>query len=70
MTEFLPVTLTSSLNRQRYSHELKRQIVDASFVPGASAAGRILTVYTSLTLDEVIKRTAQVRRNVTLKDLF
>ena len=38
MTEFLPVTLTSSLNRQRYSHEFKRQIVEASLSPCTSIA--------------------------------
>lgn len=38
MTDFLPVTLTPSLDRQRYSREFKRQIVEASLVPGASIA--------------------------------
>ena len=38
MTEFLPITLTSSLNRQRYSHEFKRQIVEASLSPSTSIA--------------------------------
>lgn len=39
MTDFLPVTLTpASLARQRYSHEFKRQIVEASLAVGASIA--------------------------------
>lgn len=38
MTEFLPVTLTQPLDRQRYSHEFKRQIVEASLTPGTSIA--------------------------------
>lgn len=38
MTEFLPVTLTPYLDRQRYSHEFKRQIVEESMSPGASVA--------------------------------
>ena len=38
MTDFLPVTLTSSLNRQRYSREFKRQIVEASLSPSTSIA--------------------------------
>jgi len=38
MTEFLPVTLTPHLDRQRYSHEFKRQIVEESLTSGASIA--------------------------------
>jgi len=38
MTEFLPVTLTQPLGRQRYSHEFKRQIVEASLSPNTSIA--------------------------------
>lgn len=38
MTDFLPVTLTPSLDRQRYSREFKRQIVEASLSPGTSIA--------------------------------
>ena len=38
MTDFLPVILNRPLDRQRYSHELKRQIVEASLTPGASIA--------------------------------
>jgi transposase-like protein len=38
MTEFLPITLTQPLDRQRYSHEFKRQIVEASLTPGTSIA--------------------------------
>lgn len=38
MTDFLPVTLTPSLKRQRYSHECKRRIVEASLAPDASMA--------------------------------
>ena len=38
MTDFLPVTLTPYLDRQRYSHEFKRQIVEESLTPGASIA--------------------------------
>lgn len=38
MTDFLPVTLTPSLDRQRYSHEFKRQIVEESMTPGVSIA--------------------------------
>ena len=38
MTDFLPVTLTSSLNRHRYSLEFKRQIVEESLAPGTSIA--------------------------------
>lgn len=38
MTDFLPVTLTPYLDRQRYSREFKRQIVEASLAPGASIA--------------------------------
>ena len=38
MNDFLPVTLTSPLNRHRYSHEFKRQIVEESLAPGASIA--------------------------------
>jgi len=43
MTDFLPVTLTPSLDRQRYSREFKRQIVEASLAPGASIATVALT---------------------------
>ena len=43
MTDFLPVTLSPSLGRQRYSHEFKRQIVEASHVSGASIAGVALS---------------------------
>jgi transposase-like protein len=38
MTEFFPITLTQPLDRQRYSHEFKRQIVEASLTPGTSIA--------------------------------
>jgi transposase len=38
MTDFLPVTLTPSLDRQRYSREFKRQIVEESLTSGASIA--------------------------------
>ncbi len=38
MTDFLPVILNRSLDRQRYSREFKRQIVEASLVPGTSIA--------------------------------
>jgi transposase-like protein len=38
MTDFLPVILNQPLDRQRYSREFKRQIVEASLVPGASIA--------------------------------
>lgn len=38
MIDFLPVTLTPSLDRQRYSREFKRQIVEESLTPGASIA--------------------------------
>jgi transposase len=38
MTDFLPVTLTSSLNRHRYSLEFKRQIVEESLELGTSIA--------------------------------
>ena len=38
MTDFLPVTLTPSLGRQRYSREFKRQIVEESLTSGASIA--------------------------------
>lgn len=38
MTDFLPVTLTPFLSRQRYSHEYKRQIVEKSLSPGTSIA--------------------------------
>lgn len=43
MTDFLPVILNQPLDRQRYSHEFKRQIVEASFVPGASTAAVALS---------------------------
>jgi len=36
MTDFLPVTLTQPLDRQRYSLEFKRQIVEASLTRGTS----------------------------------
>lgn len=42
MNDFLPVTLTSPLNRHRYSHEFKRQIVEESLAPGASIAALAL----------------------------
>lgn len=38
MTEFLPILLTQPMNRQRYSREFKRQIVETSLAPGASIA--------------------------------
>ena len=38
MTDFLPVTLTPSLARRQYSREFKRQIVEASLLPGTSIA--------------------------------
>lgn len=38
MTDFLPVILNRPLDRQRYSREFKRQIVEASLTPGASIA--------------------------------
>ena len=38
MTDFLPVILNRPLDRQRYSHEFKRQIVEASLTPGTSIA--------------------------------
>lgn len=38
MTDFLPVTLTPSLGRQRYSREFKCQIVEESLTSGASIA--------------------------------
>ena len=38
MTDFLPVILNQPLDRQRYSREFKRQIVEASLTPGASIA--------------------------------
>ena len=38
MTDFLPVILNWSLDRQRYSHAYKRQVVEASLVTGASIA--------------------------------
>lgn len=43
MTEFLPVISTTSLDRQRYSLAFKRQMVEASFVLGASIAGVALS---------------------------
>jgi transposase len=43
MTEFLPVTSTPSLDRQRYSHAFKRQIVEESLLSGASIAGVALS---------------------------
>ena len=38
MTDFLPVILNRPLDRQRYSREFKRQIVEVSLSPGASIA--------------------------------
>ena len=38
MTDFFPVILNRPIDRQRYSREFKRQIVEASLVPGASIA--------------------------------
>ena len=38
MTDFLPVILNQPLDRQRYSHEFKRQIVEASLAQGVSIA--------------------------------
>src|SRR5450830_2055837 len=38
MTDFLPVILNRPLDRQRYSREFKRQIVEASLTPDASIA--------------------------------
>ena len=38
MTDFLPVILNQPLDRQRYSREFKRQIVEASLTPGTSIA--------------------------------
>lgn len=38
MTDFFPVILNRPLDRQRYSREFKRQIVEASLTPGASIA--------------------------------
>ena len=38
MTDFLPITLTPSLVRQRYSCESKRQIVEESLTAGTSIA--------------------------------
>ncbi len=38
MTDFIPVTLTPFLARQRYSHEFKRQIVEKSLSPSTSIA--------------------------------
>ena len=43
MTDFLPVTLTPYLDRQRYSREFNRQIVEASLAPGASIAAVALS---------------------------
>ena len=43
MTDFLPVMLNRPLDRQRYSREFKRQIVEASLVSGASIAGVALS---------------------------
>jgi transposase len=43
MTEFLPVIPSPPLDRQRYSIALKRQMVEASFVPGASIASVALS---------------------------
>ena len=43
MTDFLPVILNQPLDRQRYSREFKRQIVEASLVSGASIAGVALS---------------------------
>ena len=38
MTDFLPVILNRPLDRQRYSREFKRQIVEESLTLGASIA--------------------------------
>lgn len=38
MTDFFPVILNRPLDRQRYSREFKRQIVEASLIPGTSIA--------------------------------
>ena len=43
MTDFLPVISTPSLDRQRYSHAFKRQIVEESLLSGASIAGVALS---------------------------
>ena len=43
MTDFLPVILNQPLDRQRYSREFKRQIVEASLAPGASIAAVALS---------------------------
>ena len=43
MTDFIPVILNQPLDRQRYSHEFKRQIVEASLTPGASIAAVALS---------------------------
>ena len=43
MTDFLPVISNRPLDRQRYSREFKRQIVEASLAPGASIAGVALS---------------------------
>ena len=43
MTDFLPVILNRPINRQRYSREFKRQIVEASFAAGASIAAVALS---------------------------
>jgi len=38
MTDFFPVILNRPLDRQRYSREFKRQIVETSLTPGTSIA--------------------------------
>jgi transposase len=43
MTDFLPVILNRPLDRQRYSREFKRQIVEASLASGASIAAVALS---------------------------
>ena len=43
MTDFLPVISNRPLDRQRYSREFKRQIVEASLAPGASIAAVALS---------------------------
>ena len=43
MTDFLPVILNQPLDRQRYSRAFKRQIVEASLVPGTSIAAVALS---------------------------
>ncbi|MDO9232481.1 MAG: transposase [Methylotenera sp.] len=43
MTDFLPVILNRPLDRQRYSREFKRLIVEASLIPGTSIAAVALS---------------------------